>query len=151
MVTRWNSTFYMLQRFTEEKASVSACLDEKTFQKKLNKAKVPRNIDWRMQEQLMVTVKRSLVFVFRALQSILEPFEAATRKLASETLPTISILLPVITTLITSLEERDADAPSITRIKKSLLCSLEERFSNSFEHRAVSTKDSMLMTEVYTK
>ena len=63
VITRWNSTFYMLQRFTEEKASVSACLNEKTFQKKLNKAKVPMNIDWSMQVQLMVTVERSLVFV----------------------------------------------------------------------------------------
>jgi hypothetical protein len=54
VTTRWNSTFYMLQRFVEEKMSISACLNEKSFQKNLAKAKLGKNIDWDMQEQLMV-------------------------------------------------------------------------------------------------
>ncbi len=51
---RWNSTFYMLQQFLEEKMSILACLNEKSFQKNLRKAKVSKNIDRDMQEQLMV-------------------------------------------------------------------------------------------------
>jgi hypothetical protein len=44
----------MLQRFVEGKISISACLNEKAFQKNLSKAKHGKNIDWDMQEQLMV-------------------------------------------------------------------------------------------------
>jgi hypothetical protein len=55
----------MLQRFIEEKMSISACLNEKSFQKNLIKAKLGKNIDWDMQEQLMVgswTIFMSLLF-----------------------------------------------------------------------------------------
>jgi hypothetical protein len=44
----------MLQQFLEKKMSILACLNEKSFQKNLSKAKVSKNIDWDMQEQLMV-------------------------------------------------------------------------------------------------
>jgi hypothetical protein len=65
VVTRWNSTFYMLQRFVEEKTSISACLNEKAFQRNLNKAKVSKNVDWDMQEQLMVKMYKIVTPLFR--------------------------------------------------------------------------------------
>jgi hypothetical protein len=68
---------------------------------------------------------------------ILEPFESATRKLAADSVPTISIVLPVVTTLITSLEGRDNDSSIITQIKNSLRCSIEDRFRNVFQDKIV--------------
>ncbi|CAF1597382.1 unnamed protein product [Adineta ricciae] len=120
--TRWNSTYYMLQRFIDEKLSISACLNEKAFQKNLSTAKISRNIDWDLQEQLMI---------------VLEPFEAATRKLSVEFCPSISLVLPVITTLITSLENRTSDSLIIKQIKNTLRCSIEERFEKLFEDKNV--------------
>ena len=52
--TRWNSTFYMIQRFIEEKICVTACLDEKLFQKHLTSAKVSKVVDWDTLESLKV-------------------------------------------------------------------------------------------------
>jgi hypothetical protein len=72
----------------------------------------------------------------------LEPFEAATRKLASDSLPTISIVLPIITTLITSLESRKNDPPVIKQIKNTLRSSIEERFRKLFEDKIVSVQET---------
>jgi hypothetical protein len=72
---------------------------------------------------------------------ILEPFEAATRKLAVDPLPTISIVIPVITTLITSLEGRNVDPPLIKQFENTLRCSIEKRFRKLFEDKMVSVQD----------
>jgi hypothetical protein len=72
---------------------------------------------------------------------ILEPFEAATRKLAVDSAPTISIVLPVVTTLITSLEIRNIDFSIIKQIKRILHCSIEERFEKLFEDQMVKVQD----------
>jgi hypothetical protein len=68
---------------------------------------------------------------------LLEPFEAATRKLALDSVPTISIVLPVATTLIASLEGRNIDSSIIKQIKKTLRCSIEERFQKLFKDKLV--------------
>ncbi|CAF1449987.1 unnamed protein product, partial [Rotaria sp. Silwood1] len=122
VITRWNSTLYMLQRFIEEKICVAACLNEKLFQKHFTNAKVSKVIDWDVLEQLMV---------------ILEPFEAATRKLASDSSPTLSIVLPVVTTLITSLEDRSTDSSFIKKIKDAFRGSIQERFKEIYENKLV--------------
>ncbi|CAF3569696.1 unnamed protein product [Rotaria sp. Silwood1] len=106
VITRWNSTFYILQRFLEEKVSVAACLNEKLFQKHFSNSKISKVIEWDFLKQLL---------------NVLKPFEAATRKLASDSLPTLSIVLPVITTLITSLEKRTSDSFEAKKLAYSLL------------------------------
>ncbi|CAF4509539.1 unnamed protein product, partial [Didymodactylos carnosus] len=80
--TRWNSTYYRIERLIEEKDPITACLQEKEFQKRLIKANVPTSIEWDLQVQLKSTLK---------------PFETATRQLALASLPTISKILPVVT------------------------------------------------------
>lgn len=68
--TRWNSTYYMIQRFIDEKIPIAACLNEKSFQKNMAKAKLSRNIDWETQEQLMVIIVRtSCVKIFSLSRS----------------------------------------------------------------------------------
>ncbi|CAF4628728.1 unnamed protein product [Rotaria sp. Silwood2] len=67
----------------------------------------------------------------------LEPFEAATRKLASDSSPTISIVLPVITTLLTSLEYRDADSSFQKKVKDNLRLSIQERFEELYQDKLI--------------
>ncbi|CAF4983738.1 unnamed protein product [Rotaria sp. Silwood1] len=112
VITRWNSTFYILQRFLEEKVSVAACLNEKLFQKHFSNSKISKVIEWDFLKQLL---------------NVLKPFEAATRKLASDSLPTLSIVLPVITTLITSLEKRTSDCSFLKKIKDTLPLAFEAK------------------------
>ena len=54
VTTQWNSTFYMLQRFLQEKICITACLNEKLFITNLNNNKFSRTIEWDMMDQLMV-------------------------------------------------------------------------------------------------
>ncbi|CAF1529976.1 unnamed protein product [Rotaria sordida] len=51
---------------------------------------------------------------------ILEHFGAATRKLASDSSPILSIILSVLTILITSLEDRSTDSSLLKKIKHIL-------------------------------
>ncbi|CAF4726739.1 unnamed protein product, partial [Rotaria sp. Silwood2] len=101
----------MLQRFIEEEICITACLNEKLFQKHFSNAKVSK--------------------------VMLEPFEAATRKLASDSLPTLSIVLPVVTTLITSLEDRSTDSSLIKKMKDVFRGSIQERFTEIYENKLV--------------
>ncbi|CAF4128237.1 unnamed protein product [Rotaria sordida] len=84
--------------------------------------KVSKVVEWDGLEQLM---------------NILEPFEAATRKLASDSSPTISIVSPVTTTLITSLEYRDADSSFQKKVKDNLRFSIQERFEELYQDKLV--------------
>ena len=53
--------------------------------------------------------------------------------------PTASIILPVVATLITSLEHQTGDSSVIKQIKNTLRTSIEERFRKLFEDRVASS------------
>ena len=79
---------------------------------------------------------------------VLEPFEAATRKLSSDSSPTVSIVLPIITALITSLENRVTDPPFLKMIKDTLRTSLEKRFKDIYEDKLVRRKINKYLLSV---
>ncbi|CAF1119435.1 unnamed protein product [Didymodactylos carnosus] len=55
LVTRWNSTYYMLERAIDERESITLCLEEKSFQKHLNQAKLSTGISWDLLTQIKVS------------------------------------------------------------------------------------------------
>ncbi|CAF2061490.1 unnamed protein product [Rotaria magnacalcarata] len=120
VVTRWNSTLYMLQRFVEEKVCITACLNEKRLQKHFSSTKISKVIQWNNLEELI---------------NVLDPFEAATQKLSVDSSPTLSIVLPVVTTLITRLENRSNDSLFLQEIKGNLRRSVEERFKDVYQNK----------------
>ncbi|CAF1497138.1 unnamed protein product, partial [Didymodactylos carnosus] len=63
-IYRWNSMYYMLQRFIEEKQAILACLSKKEFSKKLQDVNTIASIRWSVIEELL---------------SVLKPWEQATR------------------------------------------------------------------------
>ncbi|CAF4227437.1 unnamed protein product, partial [Rotaria sordida] len=60
-----------------------------------------------------------------------------TRKLASDSSPTIPIILPVITTLITSLEYRDADSSFQKKVKDNLHLIIQKRFEELYQDKLI--------------
>jgi hypothetical protein len=57
--------------------------------------------------------------------------------LATDFLPTLSIILPILTSLITSLENQITDLPLVKKIKDTLRVGLEDRFKNVYEDKLV--------------
>ncbi|CAF4573250.1 unnamed protein product, partial [Rotaria magnacalcarata] len=67
--------------------------------------------------------------------NVLDPFEAATQKLSVDSSPTLSIVLPVVTNLITRLENRSNDSLFLQEIKGNLRRSVEERFKDVYQNK----------------
>ncbi len=84
-----------------------------------------------------ILYKYKLFHRFLKFQIILELFEDATRKLATDFLPTLSTILPILTSLITSLENQSTDLPLVKKIKDTLRVGLEDRFKNVYEDKLV--------------
>ncbi|CAF2262836.1 unnamed protein product, partial [Rotaria magnacalcarata] len=122
VITLWNSTFYMVQRFMEERICLIACMNDKVFQKHFTNAKALESIEWNNLEELI---------------NVLEPFEAATRKLSVDSSPTLSLAIPLVTTLFTSLETRSTDSVFLREIKGILRQSLDERFKDIYQNKMI--------------
>ncbi|CAF1459432.1 unnamed protein product, partial [Didymodactylos carnosus] len=67
--------------------------------------------------------------------STLKPFETATRQLALASLPTISKVLPVVNSLLTSLEPSSFDPQTIQKLKDTLRSALKSRFSHIYKQK----------------
>jgi len=81
VATRWNSLYYMLERFLEQKSAIYAVLIE---QNKIN---------------LINELKDSDFLVLKELVTILIPFEEATTLISAEKNYIVSIILPIINQL----------------------------------------------------
>lgn len=92
VVTRWNSTLYMLRRLLEQYPCLMALASEPSL--------------WK---SALTTIK-NCVFTFdehavvESLVHILDPFEKATTIVFSETTPTIQKVLPMVTKLYCAVE-----------------------------------------------
>lgn len=104
--TRWNSTYYMFQRFVEIHEFVTGAL-----------CSVGRHdlvVDVNQVESLKTNIKA------------LEPFEMATREMSSENFTTLSKAMPVAKTLMTFLDETNRSTPS--QLAQELISQMSRRF-----------------------
>lgn len=109
--TRWDSEFIMLERFIEQKAAIiseqsKAGLDSLTVQ------------EWKLIEGYV---------------EILRPIATFTADMGSKTKPTLSMVLPVLFEIVSSLEEYIKKAPKGTGIMfaRKLLANIKLRFPDN--------------------
>ena len=116
--TRWNTTFYMLQRLLELKVAITAARAELDVPNELSSS------NWTLAEK---TVK------------ILQIYEEATRE-ASGNYPTAGVIIPVVNSIIRSLEITDGYAGAM-KMKREMLKSLKDRYKHmeSNEYYAIAT------------
>ena len=89
--TRWNSSFYMLQRLVELKVSVSAVLTDPVLTPKSDhRALLLKEKRWALAEELV---------------SALRPYEKATSVLSGQQYLTISSVLPITSSLVRCSEQ----------------------------------------------
>ena len=107
--TRWNSSFYMLQRLLEQKRAITVASTEceSTPPTEL------RAQQWTLAEKVV---------------KMLVVFEEATHE-ASGDYASSAIIIPIIITLKVALST-DEDDSGVMRMKRGMLKSLEDRYSN---------------------
>ena len=123
VVTRWNSTFLMLQRFIILQPVIRDVLLDQQWQRKLDTRIT--NADWSLMEKVVM---------------VLKVFYEATVRLSSNS-ACISDVIPTITGLIVSLSSEDRDDLGVRDFKRKLNTSLNERLGakEEFEKYSVAT------------
>jgi hypothetical protein len=103
--TRWNSTFYMLQRLLEQRLPISVFCSESEAVSNLTP------VQWTLLEGVV---------------HLLRPFEEITRNMSSET-ACISLVIPTVKAISAHLEKDDTHQTSVRLMRTQLLASLKRR------------------------
>lgn len=106
--TRWNSTYYMVQRFLELLTVVSQILLSDD-----NSPEMPTS---------------SEIADLRQLELLLKPFEYATTEMSAEKYVTISKIIPMVNCLTSQLNSFDTSSVAVKAVKKVLESELTKRF-----------------------
>lgn len=105
--TRWNSTFYMLERLLEQKRPITLYIIENdvTFQNL-------SSTQWQLLEDCLM---------------LLKPFEEVTKRISSS-VASISEVIPNVTTLLKYLARANIFSENISAMRLSLISGLKVRF-----------------------
>ncbi|XP_055919485.1 E3 SUMO-protein ligase ZBED1-like [Eupeodes corollae] len=121
--TRWNSTFYMLERLLKVKVSLSATLP-------LLEAS-PSNLDfneWILIEEII---------------KLLRPFEKITVILSGESYPSLSCIIPLVVGLQETLANKNLSTESAKLLQRNLLTVIEKRLG-IYEVNRTAAKSTFL-------
>ena len=123
VVTRWNSTFLMLQRFLELQPVIRTLLLDQGWKKRLDVD--ISNTDWTLMEKVV---------------NVLGVFFEATERFSSAS-ACISEVIPTVTGLLVTLNINDRDDIGVKDFKRKLKDSLERRLGGkeTLEQYSVAT------------
>ena len=110
--TRWNSTLAMLVRFEEQRSAVYAALDE-----------LKKN-------DLLLTLSRVNAADVEHMISFLQPFKMVTDVISGENYCTVSLIKPLITTLMEQSQPSDDDPKILKEMKVAVVLDLKDRYGD---------------------
>ena len=113
--TRWNSALDMTSRFLEQQPAVYAALTSKELRGKVNIRSLVES-DISEAEELVL---------------VLTPLKIATVALCEETIPTVSLIMPLQHQLQSFMVEKEDDTSLIKQVKKAVLTDLSGRYTAS--------------------
>ncbi|XP_039287793.1 E3 SUMO-protein ligase ZBED1-like [Nilaparvata lugens] len=119
--TRWNSTYYMLERFIEMLKIVSEILLEKTT-----------------GPEMLTSTE---IDVIKQLISLFKPFEFATREVSGENFVTISKVVPIVSCLVSQLDKFKTSSVAVEQVLDCVKKEVQKRFGaiEYNNHAAVAT------------
>lgn len=117
--TRWNSCFYMLSRLLEQKLCIQAVLNDRNV---VSHAKA-----------LELEVITGDYAIIEEIVSILQPFEIATTYLSSSKFPTLSVVAPLVSSLVDNfLKTVSKESSEAANLKSEIRVQLLSRFAFVF-------------------
>lgn len=115
VATRWNSSFEMVERYLEQQAAVYSALAERSVRNK--------GIGIGNLSDLELSNAEAIVDVMRPLKTI-------TAVMSTETTPSISMIMPLQTTLLKATETNAADAPIARDMKTAIRDNFQGRYDD---------------------
>ena len=111
--TRWNSTYYMLERLAEQRVAIYAVIHDPSFTK---------------PEHLYLDLKDTQWELLSRVVTVLKPLQITTTVLSSDTNVSCSVIYPVINGLLSHhLVVSNDDLSSVKRFKQIVTEELEKR------------------------
>uniref|UniRef100_A0A8B9HG88 BED-type domain-containing protein n=1 Tax=Astyanax mexicanus TaxID=7994 RepID=A0A8B9HG88_ASTMX len=111
VVTRWNSSFDMLERFLEQQAAVCASLLDRKLRKGASDVHTLSEDDITAAEEMV---------------KLLGPVKATTTVMCEEKQPTVSVIAPLQAKLLDNLKAANEDPTLITEMKETMKRELEQ-------------------------
>lgn len=115
VVTRWNSTYTMLERINKLVPAIVATANDAQISKSASTS--IQNFSFSFEEQALS----------EKLVCLLGPFQKATESVSSETNPTLHKVLPILLALDKCIATNDDDPPSVAAVKNTMKRELEKR------------------------
>lgn len=120
--TRWNSCYHMLQRIVEQKVCIAAVFNDRSI---VSQSKA-----------LHLEIISSDFILIEEIVTILEPFEVATTYMSTAQFPTLSVVAPLIISLIDNfLKPNQNDSIDAANLKKEIKIQLFSRFAFIFSEK----------------
>ncbi|KAI4799930.1 hypothetical protein KUCAC02_016468 [Chaenocephalus aceratus] len=110
--TRWNSSYEMVERYLEQQSAVYSAL------------RALKNKDIANLTDQEVRVAENVI-------EIMKPLKTVTTILSTETAPSVSMILPLKTMILKSMEQNDEDTPTVRELKHAIRENLQKRYSDA--------------------
>ncbi|KAJ8353394.1 hypothetical protein SKAU_G00209610 [Synaphobranchus kaupii] len=110
---RWNSSYAMVERYLEQQAAVYSAPTERTLKNKE-----------------IANLSDQEVSFAESVIEIMKPLKTITTILSTETTPSVSMILPLKTMILKSMEQNDDDTPIAREIKHAIRENLQNRYSD---------------------
>nr|XP_055035499.1 E3 SUMO-protein ligase ZBED1-like [Misgurnus anguillicaudatus] len=113
VVTRWNSSLDMIERYLEQQQAVAAAL---------------LSVEVRRNAREIDTLEAADIADAEDIVKLLTPLKKATTVLCDESLPTVSLIMPLKHMIQVSMVQRDGDSNTISQMKTAILNDLADRY-----------------------
>jgi len=140
--TRWDSTFLMAERILKLEPVIKELLKNHDWRSKLEGKNKKKRVfeDQEMNKELDISLSASDWNLLSTVVSLLKPFHEATLEFSKAT-ANISKVVPMITTLLESVQEKRLELKPVKDLKKKIRRELTDRLGKveSIDRYAIAT------------